>query len=331
MPDILSHWLLGQRLLKNEAFVSAFPALNREAFLWGCQGPDPLFFHRRFPWQTGSLRAYGSLLHVGDPTAILHSLAKICRYCRGRANEQTVFSYALGFCTHYCYDRAAHPLVYYNCDLLRKTEEGAGRDNHHIRIECNLDVMLLRHDTGRLMQDVRLTECLPACENLESMMALLYSLLLCDLFGVHTPRGTAMTIASDYRMHQMLREDPHAFKKRTADAAESLLPYVTHRMRPGVYSDRIHPMTPDMSFDYGNLLHSTWFNPKDHTQRSHLNFYELTDLAEAESLTLTALFAEEVRSRGAVDFAAFTHGIDFHGCHFDAAEAVPPAEQKAEA
>ena len=71
MADLISHWLLGKRILNDDSFAEAYPFLDREAFLWGCQGPDILFFHRMMPWQSGSLRSYGSSIHKGDPAAVL--------------------------------------------------------------------------------------------------------------------------------------------------------------------------------------------------------------------------------------------------------------------
>ena len=322
MPGIVSHWLLGQRILKNEDVLQRFPDLNREAFLWGCQGPDALFLHRVMPWQTGSLRKYGGILHNGDPTALLLSLAKICRYDRMRSNGRTgadsdiIFAYALGFCCHYCFDRRVHPLVYYNCMLLEKTDERGSDYNYHADIENSLDIMLLRHDTGRLLPEMRLTDCLPPCEEIDSSLAVLYSLLLCDVCGVHTPRESAMTIASDFRSHTALLDDPHALKRsaaETAEAVQSLLPPALRRFRRGTLTGKFHPRTADMSFDYGNLLGSVWFHPDDRSERSNMDFYELTDLAETESLELISLFADEVAHKGSANFALFTRGLNFSG------------------
>lgn len=323
MAAIISHMLLGERLLKDPTFLQQFPQLDREAFLWGCQGPDILFFHKRLPWQTGSLRRFGGLLHAGDPTALLHSLAKICRYCRSRENFSQIYSYALGFCCHYCYDRRLHPLVYYNCALLEKTDERGQRFAYHAEMETNLDIMLLRHDTGRQISEFRLTECLPECEGLANSVSLFFSLLLCDLYGLHTPRSDSSTLTSDFRAWTAMLDDAHAVKKPLAAAAEHLLPYIRPDFRRGSLSGKIHGQTADMSFDYGNLLGNVWFNPADRSEHSRLNFYELTDLAQAETLQLTKLFAQEVAQKGSVDFALFTRGINFSGAE---AEALPLCE-----
>ena len=316
MAGIVCHMLLGERILKEPSFGGKFPWLDREAFLWGCQGPDILFFHRRMPWQTGSLRRFGGMLHAGDPTALLMSLAKICRYCRTRENYHQVASYALGFCCHYCYDRALHPLVYYNCALLEKTDERGERFAYHAETETNLDIMLLRHETGRLMSEFHLTECLPECAGLSESVSLFFSLLLCDLYGIHTPRSDAASLTSDFRAWAAVLDDAHAVKKPLVSAVEHLLPLVRPAFKHGTFSGQIHGKTADFSFDYGNLLGNVWFNPADRAERSRLDFYGLTDLAQRDTLLLTDLFAEEVTQKGSVDFALFTKGLNFSGAKY---------------
>ena len=316
MPSMISHMLLGQRILAHPPSAMQRPETDRIAFLWGSQGPDILFRHRLLPWQKGSLRSFGGKLHAADPTALFQSVAKVCRYCRGKPDFPQIYSYALGFCCHYCYDRRTHPLVYYNIELMEKTDERGQGYNYHAEIESNLDIMLLRHETGRLMQDFRLTDCLPEENGLDDSIALFYALLLCDLFGIHTPRWQSATLGEDFRMWTALLDDAHAVKKPLARTAERLLPHVPlirGRFSRGSLVGNIHGRVAETGFDYGNLLGNTWFNPDNRSERSHFNFYELTDIAETETRQLIGLLAEETEKRGSVDFADFTKGLDFSG------------------
>lgn len=313
LPAIISHMLLGQRVCDDPAFAEKFPFLDRAAFLWGCQGPDILFYHRRLPWQSGSLHDYGGKLHAADPAALFDSLAKVCRYCRDRADFRLIYSYALGVCCHYCYDRKAHPLVYYNCALLQKTDERGDGYAYHAEVESNLDVILLRRQTGKLIRDFRLTECLPPCPGLNESVALLYSLLLCDLYGVHTPRADASSLTSDFYAFTSLCDDEFAVKKPFAAAADRLLPHLLPNYRRGSLAGQFRPRTEDTEFDWGNLLGSVWFNPDNRAERSRLNIYELTEEAREDTLQLTGLFADEVDCRGSANFPLFTRGVNFCG------------------
>ena len=313
MPDIGSHWLLGNRLLRSGEFMEKYPFLDRDAFLWGCQGPDMLFYHRAMPWQKGSLKRYGSKLHGGEPSRLFRSLAKVCRYCLERDDYRLILSYSLGVCCHYCYDRRVHPLVHYNIELLEKTDERGSNYKYHNVIESNYDIMLLRNDTSLGIGEIRLTDCLPETEGIDKAAAMVYSLLLCDLYGVHTPRKAAVTLADDFRKSIALRDDSHFIKKPVAKAAERLLPYIRPQMSGGAVSERFHSRTADTEFDYGNLSHSVWFDPRDRSMRSSLSFFDLTDLAEAETHELCGIFVDEVNEKGCADFEAFTEGLNFSG------------------
>ena len=313
MPDIISHWLLGKRISRDSFLEKLYPDINIASFLWGCQGPDILFYHRNMPWQSGSLRSYGSALHKGDPSALLRSLAKVCRYCSDRKDYRVIYSYALGFCCHYCYDRRVHPLVYYNIELLQKTDERGRNFNYHAVIESNMDVMLLRHDTGMTVGEFNLTDCLPQGDGIASAAAVVYSLLICDLYGQHTPRKSAATLAEDFRNNIMLRNDSHFIKKPIAEAAERVIPYIRPGTSGGVLSCRFHPKNEETDFDYGNMTGSVWYEPQDRSVRSNRNFFELTDEAQVDSMRLMELFDSEVSNRGSVDFDAFTNGINFSG------------------
>ena len=320
MPDIISHWLLGKRILNEEGFEESFPFLNKEAFIWGCQGPDILFFHRMMPWQSGSLRSYGSAIHGGDPVALFRSLAKVCRYCSDRQDFDLILSYAMGFCCHYCYDRLAHPLVHYNMELLEKTDERGRNYKYHALIESNLDLMMLRREKGLTISDLDLDDCLPECEGLDAATAVLYSLLLCDLYGVHTPRKLAMTLTEDFRFGTRLRKDPYFIKKPAAEFAERLLPYVRPGTKGGALACRFYPKTHDDEFDYANMTNSVWFDPRDKSFRSNMSFFDLTSMAQFESKSLVEMLVEDVMHKGSGDFESFTDGINFSGIHWDSTD-----------
>ena len=318
MADLISHWLLGNRLLSEEAFTQQYPSLDRTAFLWGCQGPDILFYHRNMPWQSGSMRSYGSALHKGDPSKLFRSLAKVCRYCAGRKDYNLILSYSMGVCVHYCYDCLLHPLVHYNMELLKKTDERGTNYNYHGLVESNLDMMMLRHETGLAISEFDLMDCLPEREGLDEAVALLYSLLLCDVYGVHTPRKQAMTLVADFRFGTALRKDPYHIKKPAAKVAETILPYFRPGMKGGALACRFYEKTVESGFDYGNLSHSIWFEPKDRDVRSNMSVYDLTSFAQRASKDLIRMFVEEVANKGHADFEDFTGGVNFSGLRWDA-------------
>ena len=223
----------------------------------------------------------------------------------------------MGFCCHYCYDRLVHPLVHYNIELLEKTDERGSNYNYHALIESNFDLMMLRQEKGMSISDLDIMDCLPECEGIDRSVALMYSLLLCDLFGVHTSRKLSMTLADDFLAGVKLRKDTLFIKKPVAEFAERLLPYVKPGVRGGVLACRFYPKNYDTGFDYANITNCVWFDPRDKSFRSNLSFFDLTSMAEFESKALIEMFVEDVTHKGCGDFEGFTDGINFSGIKWD--------------
>lgn len=313
MPAAFSHWILGRRIINSPQFESEFPNINKNAFLWGCQGPDILFYHRLLPWQKNdSLKKLGSLLHKCNPLRLFNSLAKVCRYCLGSDSADVIYSYALGFCCHYCYDRKLHPLVYYNTALLEKIDERGSEYKYHTEIESNLDIILMRHELKRMTNEMSMRDCLPAFSGSDKAIAKLYALLLKDMYDIRISSVSAMTLAYDFKFNMGLLDDKYAVKKPMVSTAEKILP----QLNEGSLSGLVHAVSEDISFDYANLLKNTWFNPDNRSFKSNMNIYEITDAAESDTWELIRLFADAVRDKDSVDFDKFTQNIDFNGCRY---------------
>lgn len=310
MPAAFSHWILGRRIVDSPMFESEFSNVNKNAFLWGCQGPDIFFYHRLLPWQKNdSLRKYGSLLHECDPGVLFDSLAKVCRYCLGSDSFDVIYSYALGFCCHYCYDRRLHPLVYYNTALLEKTDERGCDYKYHCEIESNMDIILMRYELNKLTAEMSMRDCLPEFPDSHKAIARLYALLLNDMYGIRASSVSTMTLAYDFKFNIGLLDDKYAVKKPLVSSAEKILP----QLREGSFSGLVHAVSEDVSFDYANLLKNTWFNPGDRSFKSDANLYEITHAAESDTWELIKLFYAAVKDRNSVDFDKFTANIDFEG------------------
>lgn len=310
MPAAISHWILGQRIINSESFAAEFPNVNKEAFLWGCQGPDIFFYHRRMPWQKAdSLRIYGNYLHRDDPIHLFRSLAKICRYCADIEDSDLIFSYALGQCCHYCYDRRLHPLVYYNTALLEKTDRRGFDYKYHTDIEANMDIILLRHERRQLIGEVSMKDTLPQFPHSDKVISRLYKLLLKDVYGECPSNFSLYTLAGDFVLNMGLIDDKYAVKKPIVESAEKLLPNISE----GALSGLIHAKSEDLGFDYGNIRKNMWYNPGDRSERSTMDLYEITDAAESDTWEFIRLFAAAVKNRYFENFGQFIRGINFEG------------------
>lgn len=108
MPAALTHYLFGKRNLD--------PAMDEQAFLLGCQGPDPFFFMGMVPWiktkDPKAIRDYGEYLHHHDFSSIY---AKMLSFALRKEDEERamLISYLKGLWGHYCLDRCCHPYVFF--------------------------------------------------------------------------------------------------------------------------------------------------------------------------------------------------------------------------
>ncbi|MGN0475541.1 MAG: zinc dependent phospholipase C family protein [Acutalibacteraceae bacterium] len=314
MPAAISHWILGQRIVNSDCFAEEFPNVNKEAFLWGCQGPDIFFYHRQMPWQSkDSLSSFGNHLHELDPVHFFRSLSKICRYCAELKDSDLIFSYALGHCCHYSYDRKLHPLVYYNTALLEKTDRRGFDYKYHADIEANMDIILLSHEGGKLIGDINIKDTLPQFPHSNEVIARLYKLMFRDIFGLHPSDFSLYTLAGDFVLNMGLLDDKYAVKKPLISSVEKLLPNI----REGALSGLIHAKAADLEFDYGNLCKNMWFNPSDRSERYTMSLYEITDAAEDDTWEFMRLFAEAVRDRQSENFDEFIRGINYEGNRVD--------------
>ena len=110
MPAILTHDFFGQDIYAAHSHVIGKSIDEKDAFLLGNQGPDPLFYLVLSP----SMKQFfglGSAMHHDAPSKLIAALKESLQVLEehelpvGRA-------YALGFLCHYSLDRAMHPLVY---------------------------------------------------------------------------------------------------------------------------------------------------------------------------------------------------------------------------
>ena len=145
MPAAITHYYHALRVL--ELWKPNHTEVERDAFLWGAQGPDLLFYHRALPWQKGeSLSSFGERLHqesVSRTVSILHEY--------GEAHpSECVWSCIAGFLCHYAADRICHPFIEAQARELLKIQPDQDAQIAHHEMESALDVVLLRYEAGAL-------------------------------------------------------------------------------------------------------------------------------------------------------------------------------------
>lgn len=320
MPSILTHWLLGSKFVTELRHDKRIAQFRKCSFLWGCQGPDILFFHRILPWWFGqNWRAYGYKMHTGKPSLVFDSLVRLLSECDDDLYDD-VLCYSLGMCCHYCYDSMAHPYVNWLGDCMRKDDSRGPDYPYHTDIETTLDTIMLRNDTGYLPCDLDLKDCLKAEGRSAQGIELANRWLLRDLFGIEMTQKSARQLIPDMRAVFLLMRDPKGAKRQRLQKFEKLF-----KLKPGAFSSHMMLNREGTEWDYANTGHALWHNPNDPSMQSSQDFFELTDASEQKTWDMISFFLEAVQN-GSGDFAAYTGERSFS---FGAPATVTPKQDKA--
>ncbi|MCI3919964.1 zinc dependent phospholipase C family protein [Paenibacillus sp. TRM 82003] len=147
MPNVWTHSIYGELLLDRlglRGWTTVDPAAGA-LFRFGCQGPDPLFYHRFYPWMKTASAAsdrLGGVLHKRRCGPFLRAMLQSCA---GAEPTDPRVVYALGWLAHHTLDRVAHPYVF--------ARQGNRRRDHQ-RLEVALDTIVAEHlrriDTARV-------------------------------------------------------------------------------------------------------------------------------------------------------------------------------------
>jgi len=280
MPNVWTHSIYGEILLERLSLSSILNGDSTLAplFRFGCQGPDPLFYHRFYPWmKTTSVRsdALGGLLHKSRCGAFLKELL---HGCAGAAPNDPRAVYALGWLAHHALDRIAHPFVF--------ARQGDKKRDHQ-RLETAIDTYVAERLRGI---DTRRTPVRPTLDA-----------------GRALPAGVAELVEGAVRRAFPEQDSPFIdglWQRSYRDmlAAFSLF-HDPSGAKTKLLAGAIEPFVPgrrDAALDPMNERRAEWRPPADETKTSRESFWDVWERAldDGERL-LGAAHAWLVASRDA--------------------------------
>lgn len=308
MPAILTHDFFGRDALDAlSPHVHANTLDERDAFLLGNQGPDPLFFLAIHPG-LHTWRKLGSRMHKEHTTQLIHALS--CATGVLKDHEQAIGrAYAQGFLCHYALDSTAHPLVYSRTFALCDAGiEGLSRTNArevHAEIEREIDEMVL---TAKRKQTIReypaIENTLDASPEVLAIVQKIYTYLALTVYGEQIPENLFATAVEWYRITLGAFHSPRGIKRALIMAAEE-------RVRAysffGAMAHKVHLL--DESW-YANSQHESWANP--YTGELHTtSFWDLYH--SALDFAADAIVRFESSKFSLEDARAITREINFSG------------------
>lgn len=296
MPAVICHYFLAQKVFDEINGKNSIPNLNKDAFMWGAQGPDILYCHRLFPWQLGkSLRNYGIKLHKDPPSKTLQSMQKYDK----NTHDPIALSYIYGFLCHYSFDRTAHPYVNYHAYTMHKKMPIQTMRVYHHEIETALDIIVLRRETGMIPPEFDLKSALPKNSEVQEKIAELYAFVLHDLYDTKIEKELTLQATNDARTAYGKLNDKTAIKKR-------LLEKLERRSKWGkIISSNIRSIMEDPDYDYANTSHADWHWPMLNPEQHKDDFFDLYHKSAEEAKYLIQKFLKTK------DMAALTKDITF--------------------
>lgn len=273
MPAMISHYFLALKALDRYRAKGGAP-VDRDAFLWGAQGPDFLFFQIPFPWRkTRNLNTLGRRMHREDPSRLLTAFRA---YSIRRKSDDLTRSYLLGFLCHYSMDRTIHPFIYAQIASLRKQYPKSPDTFLHCQIESALDVIVLRYEKAELPTEFNLKKAIPKNRDVQEAIARIYAELFYKLYGSRVQAGAVLQAERDCRFVVGLQNDRTGLKKQFFQRLEK-------RHDKYLCSCFFRGVVEEEGFDYANILSSPWSWPVDSVRKRSESFFDLYKRSAEES------------------------------------------------
>lgn len=266
MPAIITHDQFGRKALAKAAAGVVSNERERNAFLLGNQGPDPLFYCVANP-TTAKYHKLGNLMHHADPSALLFSLAQSLVYLPEAAHPLAK-AYIAGFLCHYLLDRAEHPLVYAQqyalCDAgIDGLSDKDGSEVHAI-IESDLDEMVLWTCEGKTVASFNPhKEILKADRQTLAIISYLVSMAVHDAYGKEVSPDLFTKSVLGFRRIQHVFHSPRGIKRTALGNIErkfrkhSFVQAMSHRavgaLLPPEALERRHDKV-EIAFDFARAL-----------------------------------------------------------------------------
>ncbi len=310
MPAILTHDFFGRDAWPQVAAQLGFGRDDeKDAFLLGNQGPDPLFYLSVVPW-ANKRDQLGNVMHFARPAHLIASFHDALDMLN--ADDRSIGeAYVAGFCCHYLLDRTVHPLVYYMehgiCDA---GVEGLTRDDAHevhAEIERDIDEMVLFSKTGKTIKNYRTyAEVLRGSDEVLAVIDKLYFYACLWTYSTTVDLNAFTQAIRAFRVTQRVFWSPNGRTHRLVGTYERTVKHKQYSF----YCAMAHRDRAEDSSVFANSDHKPWKNPFT-DELSTDSFWDLYE--EAQDSIFEAEEALCQRSFGLKDAERLTRGLDFTG------------------
>ena len=307
MPSLITHDRFGREVLASQATPFVVSTDERDAFLLGNQGPDPLFYCVASP-SLFSYNSIGSLMHDKGPSLLMQAISNTISQAPEHARSVTR-AYVAGFLCHYLLDRAAHPLVYAQqfalCNAgIEGLNERDGSEVHAL-IEAELDEMMLYIHTERTIADfVPHKELLHVSDQTLAAISLTFVSALWETYEHVVPASLFRKSVHNFRHIQHAFYSAHGTKRAALGAIERT--FRRHSFTQAM-SHRNIALTESV---FDNHEHRVWENPFTNAVSTESFFDLFARALEEAAIWIPRITADDFSLEEA---RQLTRGLNFSG------------------
>lgn len=238
---------------------------NMPMFWLGTQGPDILFFSH-MSVMPGSLHPYGNLLHEEN---VRETFLWMKAYCK---RSESLWSYYLGWITHYALDSHAHELIVsIAADEHQKT--GFAQGSIHVRIESQLDAWIFARRSRP--SDSEIFHAMKDAD--VQALSAMFQKLLKSIYHMDIPYRKILGAFHEFTLWNPLAR-PHAVGSHSLFGGEFLIAS-PHHMHDMIH----HPEDAAQASNLSHRAYPLWYNPEKTISLSFDDAYQ-AGLYQAEDM-----------------------------------------------
>lgn len=277
MPEAITHYLQVERVVCGLKKLYPEFEYDKDAFLWGAQGPNFMLSYKKLPPKNTNTKKYGAYLEnesINNLKGILINALK--------DNNPTLLekSYICGFLCHSVLDKCAFPFINFSAESLKRTYEKKSLKVCMNKVETTLDVIILRYEKRQLPTEIKLKELLPQNQKLQNFMGDFFCTVLNENYNAQVTKDDIFKAINEFRKFFGFITDRTGIKKNFIKKIEKLMG------KDECISSLIRDVTEEDDFDYSNFLHNTWSWPMGDEFSSKESFFEIYEKSINESIDL---------------------------------------------
>lgn len=265
MPAAYIHENIAKKALGKIVSIPSYIKNNMDAFEFGAQGPDVLFFYNiiKFWDKDFTPNRLGEYMHKHKVNDFIRTALKYAKKNGGAA-----LAWITGFVAHYAADATIHPFVY----ARTNSEDGTQNILQHLLLESQFDTWYYRSQGNKgIPRQARCTKTITHSQksDIASTLSQACSIVYPDR---HLTINQAYKTIGDMNNLINLLYSPYKIKHSIYKMIEAILkkPLI-------ITSHEVAQKLPE--YDFLNLKKDTWVNPWDKTLKYDYSFPILFDIA----------------------------------------------------